>query len=86
MKSDEEVVDARSAAPQPVDALELIGERHQHGDEGHHRDVLLERRIAACDRNQAEREADDVGEAERDDASSGVRRRRRTRRAAGRIA
>ena len=29
----EEVVDARSAAAQPVEALELEGERHEHRDE-----------------------------------------------------
>ena len=48
-EDEEEVVDPRPAAPQAVDALEVVGERHEDGDERHHRDVLLERRIAARD-------------------------------------
>ena len=37
----EEVVDARAAAPQPVQALDVEGERHQDADERQHVDVLL---------------------------------------------
>ena len=40
----EEVVDARAAAPQPVEALHVERERHQHADERQHVDVLAERR------------------------------------------
>ena len=42
----EEVVDARAAAAQAVEALELEAERHQHGDERQHVDVLPQRRHA----------------------------------------
>ena len=48
----EEIVDARAAAPQPVQALDLERERHQHADERQHVDVLAERREALRDGNQ----------------------------------
>ena len=57
-EDEEEIVDARSAAPQAVDALEVIRQRHQHGDERHHRDILRERRIAAGDRDEPARKTD----------------------------
>ena len=61
----EEVVHARAAAAQPVDALQLEGERRQHGDERQHVQVLLERRVAACRPESAR-------------SRSGCRRRART--------
>ena len=48
----EEIVDARAAAPQPVESLQLEAERHQHRDERQHVDVLLQRRHALGDRDQ----------------------------------
>ena len=42
----EEVVDARSAAAQPIEALQVEAERHERGDERQHVDVLLQRRQA----------------------------------------
>ena len=58
----EEVVDARAAAPQPVEPLDVEGDRHEHRDERQHVDVLLERRVALGDRDQAALEAEQVGE------------------------
>ncbi len=60
----EEVVDARTSAPQAVDALHAKRERRQHGDERHQVEVLLERRIPAEHRNQAALEPDAVREDE----------------------
>ena len=37
----EEVVDARPAAAQPIEALHVKRERHEHGDERQHVEVLL---------------------------------------------
>ena len=51
----EEVVDARAPAPQPVEALDVKGERHEHADERQDVEVLPERRLSLRDR-------DDVGE------------------------
>ena len=42
----EEVVDARAAAAQPIEALEVEAERHDRGDERQQVDVLLQRRQA----------------------------------------
>ena len=42
----EEIVDARSSAPQPVQALKLKGQWYEPGDEGQDVEVVLERR--AC--------------------------------------
>ena len=68
----EEIVHARAAAPQAVQALKLIPQRHQHGDERQHRHVLLERRIALDDGNEAAGKPDEVRKAEGDDAQNGV--------------
>ena len=43
----EEIVDARSAAPQPIEALQLKAERYERRDERKVLDVLLQRRNAA---------------------------------------
>ena len=61
----EEVVDARAAAPQPVQALQMEAERDEHGDERQQVDVLPQRGHALRDRNQAGVEAERVGEDER---------------------
>ena len=68
----EEVVDARAAAPQAVEALQVEAERHQHGDERQHVDVLPQRRNALGDRNQAGVEPERVGDDERRDAEQRV--------------
>ena len=60
----EEVVDARAAAAQPVDALDLKRERHQRADERQDVEVLREGRIALGDRDEAGLEPDDVGQQE----------------------
>ena len=61
----EEVVDARSAAAQPVQALEVEAERHDRGHERQQVDVLLQRRQAVRDRDEAGVEAERVGDDER---------------------
>ena len=53
----EEIVDARAAAAQPIEALKLEAERHQRGDERQHVEVVLERRHALGDRNEPGRES-----------------------------
>ena len=40
----EEIVDARAAAAQPIEPLQVEAERHEHGDERQEVDVLPERR------------------------------------------
>jgi hypothetical protein len=69
----EEVVDARSAAAQPVDALQPERKRRQHRDERQQVEILLERRVAAVHRNQAALEADAVREDERPGREQRVR-------------
>src|SRR5690606_9823977 len=64
----EEVVDARPAAPQPVQTLDVERQRHQHADERQDVDVLAERRIALRHRDQAGLEAQDVRQDEGGDA------------------
>ena len=68
----EEVVDPRSAAPQPIEALDMERERHEHADERQHVHVLAERREALSDGNEAALEPDDVREHECRDAEDGV--------------
>ena len=68
----EEVVDARAAAAQPVEALEVEPQRHDQRDERQHVDVLLDRRMAARDRDQPGLETQQVGEEERHHAEHGV--------------
>ena len=72
-EDEKEVVDARPAAPQAIDALEVVRERNEHGDERHHRDVLLERRIAARYRDEAARESQQIRQSECHDAEQRVR-------------
>ena len=62
----EEVVDAGAAAAQPVDALDLEGERHEHADQRQDVEVLGERRVALRRLDEAGVEAQDVGQHERD--------------------
>ncbi len=64
-ENQEEVVDPGPAAAQAVYALRVVRNRHQDGDERHHRDVLGEWRVAARDGNQTAPEPEQVGEAER---------------------
>ncbi len=59
----EEVVHARTAAPKPVEALEVVGEDDEAGHERQHLDVALERRVALRD-GQAALEAQHVGQHE----------------------
>ena len=80
-EDEEEVIDARAAAPQAIDALKVVGERHEHGDERHHRDVLFERRIAARDRDEAARESQEIRQSECGDCRASRPRRRRAPRA-----
>ncbi len=64
----EEVVDARAAAPQPVEPLDVERERHEDAEERQHVDVLAERRLALRDRNDVGEpglEAQQVGDDER---------------------
>ena len=68
----EEVVHARAAAPQAVDALDLERERREHGHERQHVQVLLDRRIALRHRDEAALEADAIGEHERPHREQGV--------------
>ena len=68
----EEVVDARAAAAQPVEALQVEAERHDHGHERQHVEVLRERRLALGDREEAGVEADEVGQHEGHRANRGV--------------
>ena len=63
-EDEEEVVDARPAAPQAVHTLKVVRERDEHGDERHDRDVLLERRKSSCNRDEPAREAQQVCQAE----------------------
>ena len=49
----EEVVDARAAAAQPVEPLQVEAERDEHGDERQDVEVLPERRNALGDRDEA---------------------------------
>ncbi len=72
-EDEEEVVDARPAAPQTVDTLKVVRERDEHGDERHDRDVLLERRKSSCNRDEPAREAQQVCQAECRDAEHRVR-------------
>ena len=48
----EEIVDARAAAPQPIEPLQMESQRHEHRDEGQDVDVLTERGDALGDRNE----------------------------------
>ena len=52
-KTREEVVDARAAAPQPVEALDLERDGTSSADERQHVEVLRERRIALGDGDAA---------------------------------
>ena len=72
----EEIVDPRSAAAQAIQPLQVEAERHEHRDERQHVDVLLKRRHAFGDRDEAGEdgvEAENVGEEERRDAEQRVR-------------
>ena len=42
-----------AAAPQPVEALHVERERHEHADERQDVEVLAERRLALGDRDEA---------------------------------
>ena len=68
----EEVVDARAAAAQAVEALQVESDRHEHRDERQDVQVLRERRQALRDRNQARVKADGVGDDEGADAEQRV--------------
>jgi hypothetical protein len=68
----EEVVDARAAAAQPVEALEVEAERHDQRHERQHVDVLLDRRMAARDGDQSGLETQQVREEERDHAEDRI--------------
>ena len=71
----EEVVYARAAAAQPVEALDLERDRHQHADERQHVDVLPERRLPLRDGNQfgdQRLEAEEVRQGERGGAEQRV--------------
>ena len=68
----EEVVDARAAAPQAVEALQVEADRHDDGHERQHVEVLRQRRLALGDGEETGLEADEVGQHEGDDADRGV--------------
>ena len=68
----EEVVDARAAAPQAIQALEVEAQRHDQRHERQHVEVLLERRNAARDRDQPRLEPQQVGQHERHHAQHRV--------------
>ena len=68
----EEIVDARPAPPQPVETLDVIRQRHQHGDERQDVDVLRERRQPLGDGDETALEPDGVGQQERRHAEDGV--------------
>ena len=68
----EEVVDARAAAPQAIQALEVESQRHDQRHERQHVEVLLERRNAAGHRDQPGLEPQQVGQHERRHAQHGV--------------
>jgi hypothetical protein len=68
----EEVVDARAAAAQPIHPLQMKSDRRQHRDERQDVDVVLDRRISACDRDEPALEADAIRKDERPHREQGV--------------
>ena len=70
----EEVVDARAPAPQPVEALDLEGDRHEQPDERRDAQVLAEGGHPFVHRQQAveDFEAEQVGDEERRQAEQRV--------------
>ncbi len=71
-----EIVDARAAAAQPVEPLQLKAQRHEQGDERQDVDVLPQRRKALGDRDEMDDpgvEPQAVGDDESQDAEERVR-------------
>ena len=70
----EEVVDARTAAAQPVQSLEVESQRNDQRDERQHVDVLLDGRVTARDGDEPRVETQQVGQDERQHAEHGIGR------------
>ena len=83
----EEIVDARAAAPQPVEPLHLERERHEQRDHRQADEVLRERRLGLGDRDELDERPRRSGAGRRATnaaaAPTARRRRRSRRRAAG---
>ena len=71
----EEIVDARAAAAQPIEALNVEGERHEHAEERQQVEVLPERWLPLGDRDEirdARLESQEIGDGERRHAEQRV--------------
>ena len=69
----EEIVDARMAAAQAIQSLQLKADRNEHRDERQQIDVLLERRRALRRGNEARVEPEEIRDEKRDDRERRVR-------------